>query len=443
MFKLRKILFPLQYVSAREALGMIVAALVHLVTGGGSTRQRSRFERSFNEFAGGGESVGFPSGRSALAALLLVNEVKPGDEVLVTGLTCEAVIEAILAVGATPRWIDVETSTMSMNPNLAELAITPSTRAIIVQHSFGIPLPLEPFRNLAAQHDLAIIEDCCLALGSMHPDGTLIGNSEFDAFWSFEMTKTISSGWGGLALVKNADRAAKAKSIREESGSRTRINSAKALNQAGITALCYRPRFTGILAYIPVLMERIGIFNTSKSQIGGMTTQTAFGNFGSAGPDATWGYLTNQLERLPDQLKKIRRNNKAYFEAMESVGITLPSSWLAETNIFLRIPILVQHRAKFEVHMRSAGIDTGRWFDNPVSPNNTQHTAEYTRGLCPVGENLSKAITNLPTHASMQDGDLQTAVNTLTQYFNANEGEADHMNRLLSDKIEALQRTGD
>ena len=85
MLNTRKTLFPLQNVSAFEAIALIGAAATGLVAGTNSTTQRTRFEELFAAQLGNGEAVGFPSGRSALAALLTVNGVKPGDEVLLDG----------------------------------------------------------------------------------------------------------------------------------------------------------------------------------------------------------------------------------------------------------------------------------------------------------------------------------------------------------------------
>jgi perosamine synthetase len=433
----RKSPFPYQGVSAVEALGLIRSAATSLLTPSGGTGNRERFEESFTGFMGDGETVAFPSGRSALAALLIANGVTPGDEVLVTGLTCEAVIEAVFAIGAEPRWVDIDTTTMSMKPELAEQAISPKTRAIIVQHTFGIPLPIEKFRDLAKSNNLAIIEDCCLALGSRRQDGSLIGYGEFDAFWSFEMTKSISCGWGGMALVKDPIRADAIKSIRDKAGNRSRINSAKALNQAGISALCYRPQLSGVLAYVPVAMERIGLFRSSTAQIGGMTAKTAFESYGAAGPDAIWRYLEKQLKRLPTQLERVRHNNNLSLAALQSVGVEVPSDWLADTTILLRIPILVKNRDAFEAHMWRNRVDTARWFESPVSATNTQHEYGYSCGTCPVGESVAASISNLPTHSNMSESDVKSATSALAQYFQSNTDEAEFMSTMLSSETEA------
>jgi perosamine synthetase len=430
MLNARKTLFPLQNVSFKESLGLIGAALVSLVAGTKSTHHRNRFEASFAGYIGDGEPVGFPSGRSALAALLTANGVQPESEVLVTGLTCDAVPQAILAIGAKPRWVDIDPSTLAMNPALAQEAITASTKAIIVQHSFGIEADLEPFQKIACSNSIPIIEDCCLALGSKRADSSLIGSGNHDAFWSFEVTKTISAGWGGIALVKDKTRAEKVSKLRDSAGTKGRINSAKALLQTAISALNYRSSFNGWLAYIPATVEKLGLFQSTDRRIGGMTKPVSFTEYGAAGPDAGWRYLCRQLDKIENQLQKMRANNDLILNTLKKVGIDLPIDWTTKNAILLRIPILISNRQNFEAHMWSNGIDTGRWFDSPVAVDNTRNPFCYFPGTCPNGEVIAGAITNLPTHAAMSDGDLNSSVVALAEYFNAHPDESVFMTEL-------------
>jgi perosamine synthetase len=433
MLNTRKSLFPLQNVTALEATCLIAAAAKGLITGTNSTTQRTRFEEMFAAQLDSDEAVGFPSGRSALAALLTVNGVNPGDEVLVTGFTCDAVAQAIVAIGATPRWVDIDVQTLAMDPAQAENAVNASTRAIIVQHSFGIPARTEQFQEIVERHSLALIEDCCLALGSNQVDGSMIGTGQYDAFWSFEVTKTISAGWGGVALIKDRDRAYEIRKIRDGAGTRGRIYSVKTLAQAAISSLIYRSRLNRWLAYIPAVMYKIGLFSFSDKRTGGMTSQIPFENYGSAGPDATWRLLSRQLKRLPDQLQRLRSNNRVYFNALESVGVKVPASWTAETSVLIRIPILVKNREEFEAHMWRNNVDTGRWFDSPVSAGNIQNTFGYTPGTCLTGERIASSITNLPTHASMSDLQVESSVRAMAEYFETHKGESDYMNEQISE----------
>jgi dTDP-4-amino-4,6-dideoxygalactose transaminase len=432
MLNTRKILFPLQNVSAKDAAGMIGAAIKGLLVGTNGTKLRTRFEKEFENQLGEGTAVAFPSGRSALAALLVANGVKPGNEVLVTGFTCDAVAQAVVAIGAIPRWVDIDVHTLAMNPVLAEESINDSTQAIIVQHSYGIPAQLEKFQEIATRHSIALIEDSCLALGSQYADGKVIGTTQHDSFWSFEVTKTISAGWGGIAMVKNSNRASTIQTLRDHAGSRSRIDGVRALVQTAITALSYRSRFSGWMAYLPAVMYKVGLFSYSDKRIGGMTSQTPFESYGAAGPDDTWKLLSRQLTQLSNQIRRLKSNNNIYFKTMESIGIELPESWTAETTVLLRIPILVKNREAFEAHMWNNNIDTGRWFDSPVTVDNTSNTFGYIPCTCPIGEGIASSITNLPTHAGMNQNQVESSARAMGEYFADNPGESTHMNDLLA-----------
>jgi dTDP-4-amino-4,6-dideoxygalactose transaminase len=164
-----------------------------------------------------------------------------------------------------------------------------------------------------------------------------------------------------------------------------------------------------------------------------MTEQTSFKNYGAAGPDKTWHYVKKQLDRLPGQITKVRKHNEVLFEVLASVGITVPASWLLETSVFLRIPIFIQHRDSFEAAMQSEGIDTARWFEGPVSSKNTDKASTYYPGLCPVGENIARSVSNVPTHASMSDSDVKTTAAALVNYFESNRDEVEYMTQILAD----------
>ena len=110
----------------------------------------------------------------------------------------------------------------------------------------------------------------------------------------------------------------------------------------------------------------------------------------------------------------------------------MPASWTAETSALIRIPILVASRDQFEAHMRRNNVDTGSWFNSPVSIDNIQTTFGYTPGTCPTGERIANSITNLPTYASMSDRQVESSARAMAEYFETHKGESDYMNKLIS-----------
>ena len=125
------------------------------------------FEREFAEKIGVGHAVAVNSGTSALICGLKALGIGPGDEVLVPGYTFIASISAIMEVGATPVLTEIDHS-LTMDARDAEQKITGKTRAIMPVHMLGNPADMDAIRTLAARHSLAVIEDCCQAVGGSY-----------------------------------------------------------------------------------------------------------------------------------------------------------------------------------------------------------------------------------------------------------------------------------
>lgn len=124
------------------------------------------FEAEFAAWAGAAGCVGVNSGTDALQLALRALEIGPGDEVITVSHTAVATVSAIVLAGATPVLVDIDPATFNIDPAAAAAAITPRTRAIIAVHLYGRPAPLRPLLQLAAAHNLRLIEDCAQAHGA-------------------------------------------------------------------------------------------------------------------------------------------------------------------------------------------------------------------------------------------------------------------------------------
>ena len=112
------------------------------------------------------QAFAFWKGRVALYAILESLGIGPGDEVIMPGFTCVVVPNAVLYRGAIPIYVDIEETSFTMDVRDIEQKITSRTRAIIVQHTYGIPAEMDAIMAVAAQAGVAVIEDCAHALGS-------------------------------------------------------------------------------------------------------------------------------------------------------------------------------------------------------------------------------------------------------------------------------------
>ena len=125
----------------------------------------STYAKAFCTALGGGYVLPTASARMALHALLRHYGLRNGDEVLVTGFTCSVVLNAILRCGAVPRFVDIDRHTLGTSPESVEAAITPRTKALIAQHTFGIPCAIDSLCALATKYHIKLIEDVAIAFG--------------------------------------------------------------------------------------------------------------------------------------------------------------------------------------------------------------------------------------------------------------------------------------
>jgi dTDP-4-amino-4,6-dideoxygalactose transaminase len=111
-----------------------------------------------------GTTVLFGSGRESLLALLMSLDAKPEDEVILQGYTCVVVPNAIQAAGLVPVYVDIDQDTLNLSMDTVKEAITPKTRAIICQHTFGVPADTKALRTICDDHKIFFIEDCAHVL---------------------------------------------------------------------------------------------------------------------------------------------------------------------------------------------------------------------------------------------------------------------------------------
>jgi dTDP-4-amino-4,6-dideoxygalactose transaminase len=176
----------------------------------GTGPRTARFERDFAAYKGVPAAVALHSCTAALHLAMVALNLKPGDEVITTPLTFCATVNAILHAGGTPVLADIDPRTLNIDPELVREKITPRTRAILPVHFAGRPCDMDALLAIAAEREIAVIEDCAHAIETLYHGkhaGTL---GQFGCF-SFYVTKNIITGEGGMVIAKNADDLARIK----------------------------------------------------------------------------------------------------------------------------------------------------------------------------------------------------------------------------------------
>lgn len=172
-----------------------------------------QFERKFEAYIGGGNTLSLNSGTAALHIALILAGVKEGDEVISTALTAEPTNVAIKMVGAKVRWADVDISTGNISPDSIEIAINERTKAIIVVDYAGIPVDVKKIQAISEKYNIPVIEDAAHALGAKF-NGKKTGNHFPFTIYSFQAIKHLTTIDGGALQILDKELYEKAKIIR-------------------------------------------------------------------------------------------------------------------------------------------------------------------------------------------------------------------------------------
>ena len=172
------------------------------------------FEKKFQElFSLSGTCLATGSGTDALHLAYLMHDLGPDDEVIVPLFTCTATNIPLLYLGCKIVFVDVDPDTLNINVDDLRSKVTERTKVIVVVHFGGLPCDMNEIKEISKLCGAIIIEDAAHALGSMY-DGLYIGDiSEFTMF-SFQAIKQLTTGDGGMLVIKDSTLEAKAKRLR-------------------------------------------------------------------------------------------------------------------------------------------------------------------------------------------------------------------------------------
>ena len=171
-----------------------------------------RFERMLADRVGARFAVAVSSGTAGLHLLVRSAGIGAGDEVITTPFSFAASTNCFLYEGATPVFADIDDVTWDIDPVAIEAAITPRTKAIVAVDIFGYPCELDPIKELAAKHGLAVIDDACEALGAEYK-GKPVGGHGVPAVFAFYPNKQMTTGEGGIVVVNSEEQSRLLKSL--------------------------------------------------------------------------------------------------------------------------------------------------------------------------------------------------------------------------------------
>ena len=277
------------------------------------------FETEVATYLGVKHAIGVNSGTDALVIGLRALGIMPGDEVITTPFSFFATAESISMVGATPVFVDIQPETFNIDPSLIEAAITPKTTAIMPVHLYGNPAAMAQIMEIAARHNLKVIEDCAQAFGAVYKGdcsgcnqscqdtvrdrilGQHTGTIGDVGAFSFFPTKNLGAYGDGGLITTNDDQTAEAARMLRVHGAKERYKN---------LVLGYNSRLDAMQAAIlKVKLRHIDQWNYQRQQVAETYNRLLADISGLIRPAFSAGHVFHQytvriLEGKRDQVKQ-------------------------------------------------------------------------------------------------------------------------------------------
>lgn len=367
------------------------------------TEPSKNLETFFREWLGITHAFAFDSGRTSLFAILSALQLQSEDEVLLQSYTCVAVPNPILWTKARPIYVDIDARTFNMSPEDLRRKITPRSRALIIQHTFGQPAPLKELLEIAKAHNLFVIEDCAHALGARY-DGALVGTFGDASFFSFGRDKVLSSIFGGLLVVKDKTLAERIALYQ---------TSLPQPNPRWIAQQLLHPLLAGIAkATFAIGLGKLLLFIGRKTRLisqpveacekQGVAPSFLFHRF----PGALATLALHQLQKR-ERFQEHRTLLAArYTEGLREASFKLPESPANTSSAWLRYTIQTPRAAEILPEAKREQIYLGDWYATPIAPSGVNYE-RICYHECPVASAVALTTVNLPTdiHITPADAD--------------------------------------
>ncbi|MFH0921322.1 MAG: DegT/DnrJ/EryC1/StrS family aminotransferase [Fibrobacterota bacterium] len=359
----------------------------------------------------------FSKGRVALYALLKALDIGENDDVLMSGYTCVMVPSAVKYLGARCRYVDINPSTFNLDPGKLDSLLTPRTKALIVQHTYGIAQNMGPVLDWACRHNLPIIEDSCHAFGSRW-NGKLCGTFGVGAFFSGQWNKPFSTGLGGILLVNDANLLPEVERLYQTAILPSMAAELRLWLQIKAYNTLVRPQTNALMTCLYRLMSRLGLAagSSAKEEFEGEMPQHYFQRMAKVQmKEGERNY--NNIERLIEHRKAIAA---IYSRDLPGLGFRTLKADPECDNVILRYPIRVANKSELLKKAAFKGFELGSWFEIPLHPAGIDMARfGYTKGKCPESEKACQEVVNLPMHGKVTLQITERTLEFLKRYGNS------------------------
>lgn len=351
----------------------------------------SRYEEEFARWNGSGYASAFMGGRVALSACIHALGLRQGDEVILPGYTCVVVPNAFQYAGVKPVYSDIELDTYGLDASQVEEKITSKTRAILLQHLYGLVCrDYEAILELAERRGLKVIEDCAHATGAEYR-GLRVGKRGDVAFYSSEQSKVFNTIQGGIAVTDDESLAKGLRNYSEQAEPPDEDWVDRQLHQVSLNYYRFKhPQrwWKGDLAEVRYGRERL-VSTTGEEEQGERPT-----HYGRRMPSPVAALGLNQLKKL-DRYNELRRQGAARWDFWcDREGYGKPYVIEGSLPVYLRYPVMVEPEKKRQRSWAAEGlgVEAGVWFVSHLHPVRR----DSIEG-CPRADEAVERCINFPT----------------------------------------------
>jgi perosamine synthetase len=367
-------------------------------------------EDELKDYLGARYVISFNSGRSAWLAILQSLGLQKNDEVLLQVFTCNAVPNPILWAGLKPVYVDCDDN-FNIDTEDLKKKITAKSKAVVIQHTFGLPANIDEILEICRLHNLIVIEDCAHALGAIYK-GRRVGTFGNVAFFSFSRDKVISSVYGGVAVTNDDTLAEKLRKYQEKVGYPSYRWICRQLLHPILMNWLILPTYRIFGKYLLSFFQWFGILSKAVDWTEKRGKKPSY--FPKKMPDVLAMLAIHQLKKL--EQFQVHRKELAlyYYKELRDTELILPSISSDGAHIFLRFPVRSPRAHELIKKCWQNNILIGDWYTTPIAPHDTRlDKMQYTQGSCPNAEKLAKETFNLPTHINISQKEAQKIINFL------------------------------
>ncbi len=326
------------------------------------------FEREFADATQAGRAIGVGNGYDALVVALKAAGIGPGDEVIVPANTFIATVNSVVQVGAIPVLAEPDRHTCNLTSEEAAKHISPRTKAIIPVHLYGQACQMEGFLELAAKHNLCIIEDFAQAQGARYKDQP-VGSIGHIGATSFYPTKNLGAlGDGGAVATSDPDLAAFAKMYRNYGQQQKYHNQIVGINSRLDTLQA---------AALRIKLQHLEAFNAERQRLAQL-------------------YL-NALTDMAD--------------------MTLPVTANDCMHVYHIFNIRTIRRDDLQLYLAKQGIQTAVHYPIPVHLQEAYTWLGHKQGSFPVAEMLASTSLSLPLFPGITAEEQERVISAIHTFF--------------------------